>query len=188
MGLRRVLLFTFSAIFFTSCINNQSSDKLYSVIDGKEHADILEGKVSVNKNTLLILYNRFEEVDLLSRVYISDSLSCSDTIWQSHYLNAVFKMCTELKQNEKKYVGPNLFYYFLHHPKQFYLQLNDLPLNESDCVLSLIGQEIKHNTSQEDITLNSIKNLTVSNCISCNESQILAIYQYIDLADKIYFE
>jgi hypothetical protein len=188
MFLRQVLILTFATFILGSCMNNFPKETLYSTIDGKEHVNILEGKVSVNKNTLLILYNRLDEVDLLSRIYISDSLSCSDTIWQKHYLQAIFKICNELNQDEKKYIGPNLFYYFLHHPQRFYKQLNDLPINESDCVLNLIGQEIKYNTQKDGITLNSIKNLTFSNCHSCSDSQISAINQYIQLADKMFYD
>lgn len=188
MLLKNISLIIAISFVFILCKNDASNETLFSSIDGKEHTEILEGKNSVNKNTLLVLYNRSDEVDLLTRIYISDSLSCSDSIWQKHYLNAIFKICNDLNHDEKKYVGPNLFYYFLHHPKSFYGQLNDLPIYESDCVLNLIGQEIKYNTQKEEITLISIKNLVFSNCISCSEAQISSLNQYIDLADKMFYE
>ena len=188
MFFRSIFLFACFTIVLVSCKNNDSNQTLLSAIDGNEHAVILEGKSSVDKNTLLILYNRMAEVDLITRIYISDSLFCSDTVWQNHYLHAVFKICKDLNQDEKQYVGPNLFYYFLHHPKRFYLSLSDLPLYDSDCLLSLIGQEIKQNIHKDGITINSIKNLTFSNCTSCSDNQIFAIQRYIDLADKMYYE
>jgi hypothetical protein len=185
---KNISLIIATAFVFSFCTNDVSNETLFSSIDGIEHAEILDGKNSVNKNTLLVLYNRSEEVDLLNRIYISDSLSCSDSIWQMHYLHAIFKICNDLNQEEKKHVGPNLFYYFLHQPLSFYMQLNDLPIVESDCILNLIGQEIKYNTQKEGITLISIKNLAFSNCLSCSKSQLLALDKYIELADKMFYD
>jgi hypothetical protein len=186
--LKNISLIIATSFVFILCTNDATNETLFSSIDGKEHAEILDGKNSVNKNTLLVLYNRSDEVDLLTRIYISDSLSCSDSIWQKHYLHAIFKICIELNHEEKKYVGPNLFYYFLHHPESFYMQLNELTIDESDCILNLIGQEIKYNIEKGEITLISIKNLAFSNCISCSESQFFSLGKYIELADKMFYE
>ena len=90
MLLKNISLIIAISFVFIFCKNDASNETLFSSIDGREHTEILEGKNSVNKNTLLVLYNRSDEVDLLTRIYISDSLTCSDSIWQKHYLNSIF--------------------------------------------------------------------------------------------------
>ena len=74
MFFRFFFLLACFAIVVGSCTNNDSKQTLLSAIDGKEHAAILDGKASVDKNTLLILYNRMEEVDLINRIYISSKI------------------------------------------------------------------------------------------------------------------
>ena len=179
-----IIFWCLKALFFSLYSNNE-----YEVVSTELNRDsdkeILDGETSIKKNTLLILNEREQEVNLLDRKTILDSISNSDSIWQMNYLKATARLCNDLNQNEEQHIGFNLFDYFLHNPNKYFNQISRLSIDESDCLLYLISIQIKSNINEEGISLKAIKNLTYMNCESCNQDQILEVYKYIDLAEKL---
>jgi metal-sulfur cluster biosynthetic enzyme len=63
--------------------------------------------------------------------------------------------------------------------------IDKLHYNKSDVLLEIISCQILESTSDPEITMNSVVNLTMSYCTNCSAKELNFIVSYIELANKL---
>ena len=64
-------------------------------------------------------------------------------------------------------------------------QINQLTLENSDLLLELIADQVLEATQDEQITANSIINVTLGYCKGCTLQEMDFIVSYVRLAEKL---
>ena len=64
-------------------------------------------------------------------------------------------------------------------------QIDQLTLENSDLLLELIADQVLESTQDEQITANSIINVTLEYCKGCTQQEMDFIVSYVRLAEKL---
>ena len=172
---------------FTNC-KEQEFEEIYSQLDGDEYLADMSGEMNTKKAARLIVENKTDKVPMKFQVLIADSLITNDTFWQKIYFEALSKTIGNFNKNQRRAIGPQLFNFFIHHPKLYQEQVKEMEFESSDFFLELISIEINKHLQDQQITVNSIINLSIKYCVNCSDSNIDFLINYVELAQKLVIE
>jgi len=172
---------------FTNC-KEQEFEEIYSELDGAEYLADMSGEMNTKKAARLIVENKTDKVPIEFQVLIADSLITTDTFWQKTYLEALSKTIGNFNEGQRRAIGPQLFNFFIHHPKSYQEQVIGMDFESSDFFLELISIEINKHLQDQQITINSIINLAIKYCEHCSDSNFDFLINYIELAQKLVIE
>ena len=176
-----------STLFFCLVLGcqEQEYEEIFSELDGQEYYSDMSGEMNTRKAARLIIEKKIDKVPLEFQLLIVDSLNAKETSWQRMYLKAFSLAIINFNENQRIDAAPELFAFFIHHPKLYQDQLNTMDLENSDYFLELISLEINKHIQVQGITINSIINLAIKYCEDCNEANVEFFIAYIELAQKL---
>ena len=158
--------------------------QIVSQIDGFEYQKDMNSEMNIRKATRLILENKSEQVTSYYKVLISDSLISNNKQWRERYFSAFSIVANQLSDDDIINSSPGFFDYFIHFPKDYIIVLDELPIEVTDLFLQMISHQVKIHINNEQITINSIINLSLKYCSSCDDKTKEALITYIKLAEK----
>lgn len=181
------LLFIFVLILSNySCKEEEEKEpeKLISNIDGEEYLAKMEGDMNAFKAAKLVTEGgTFEEnisYDLL--LSFADSLSSTtiDSSERDLYFRALNTVLHEFDKTDYIKIGPGMFSYFLHYPKEFTDKLN----KESGFVLStwteLLADQLHETIKDPEISEKSVINVALKHCATCTEEDQQFILSFVE--------
>ena len=171
-------------LILSSC-KQESLETIYSEIDGKAYLEDMNSAMNARKATRLILENKLEQVSTENILTIADSLITQDLEWRKMYFTAFSTAINQLNEQQKKSTGPSLFSFFIRNPSMYKSQIAQLTLENSDLLLELIAEQVSEATHDEQITANSIINVTLGYCRGCTHQEMDFIVSYVRLAEKL---
>ena len=174
--------FLFIMISFVSCKNEPI--EIFSNIDGTNHENILNGPNSTEKHILNLIYQKDTSLSDLFFGGIISKIEKADKEWRVHSFHAMTYYCDNMSSTQKVELQVALFNYFIHHPSEYMHQVGNMKFNKSDCFLSLFSHYVQYYLKTNNITNISMKNVAYKHCDNCSDSQISAVYSYLELASR----
>ena len=184
--LKLILCFSL-AIVFSAC-EDKPLETIYSDIDGQEYYKDMSSDMNVRKATRLILENKQEQVPNDIILSIADSLITDNKKWKIMYFDAFSQVIYRLNDRERAIVSPALFAFFIRNPIEYKSKIDQLSYNKSDILLEIISNQVSESLVDDQITINSIINLTFSYCKDCSQQELDFIVSYVQLAEKLIVE
>ena len=172
----------FVIIIMISCENEPI--ELFSNVDATNHENILNGPSSIEKHILNLIYQKDTSLNNLFFEGILSKMETTEKDWRIHSFHALTYYCNNMNSNQKVELQLALFNYFLYHPDEYMQQVGNMKFSKSDCFLSLFSQYVQYYLTSNNITIISMKNVAYKHCDDCNDSQISAVYSYLELASR----
>ena len=172
----------FFIFFLLSC--NSKKEEIYSNLDGVNHKEIFDGQENGKKHVLNLIY---EKDTIPSPIFFDEILLMleeNQRSWRSLAFQAIGYYCKHLEPEQESKLKTSLFNYFLHYPKEYMDGISKMDLIKSDCFLSLFSNYVQYYIQNGEITIISMKNVAFKYCDDCSDSDVLSIYQYLELASK----
>ena len=172
----------FFIFFILSC--GSKKEEIYSNLDGVNHKEIFDGPENSKKHILNLIYEKDTTPNPVFFDEILLKLEESKRPWRLLSFHALGRYCEYLDSEQELKIQTSLFNYFLHYPKEYMNEISKIDLKKSDCFLNLFSNYVQDYLHNEEITIISMKNVAFKYCEDCSDSDILSIYQYLELASK----
>ena len=186
MHLNHFILIIVLLFSFQSCKEDKEKEpeKLISTIDGKEYLAKMEGEMNAFKAAKLVTEGGTfeEEISYALLLSFADSLSSTtiDSTERDLYFRALNTVLHEFDASDYNIIGPGMFSYFIHYPKEFSDKLN----RENGFVLStwteLLSIQLHEAIKDPEISEKSVINVALKQCNSCTEEDQQFILTFVE--------
>jgi len=180
--MKRYLFICFSFFFFIRC--NNEPQEIYSILDGINYQEILNGPVNAEQYILSQLHEKDTSFKYELFDQVIEKLEDNNHAWRINAFYVLSIHCGNLNNNQQQNLQSSLFNYFLHFPNEYMSQVEQLNITNSDCFLELFSDYVHHYLINHNVTLISMKNVAYKYCNGCNDEEIKSIYSYLELASR----
>lgn len=177
----KIITFLIIIIISNSCMFfEEEHTHLISNIDGIEYNNILEGEMNTYKASLYIIEGKEDSVDYKIKLDIVDSLETLDSIWRKKYITSVNKVIEDVYNgNDKTFIENKMFSLFIHYPNDIVKFLDRDGFSNIELWMKIIGKGLNEAIRPEDITINSVINVAISNCKNCDRKKQKLIEEFV---------
>ncbi len=177
----KIILFLFTVLSFSACnfFDKEEEKPLLSQIDGEAYYELHNGKMNTQKACLYILEGKKDSVNYNLKIDLLDSLEVPDKTWRDKYFKAINIVIEEIKEGQPERLEKLSFAYFLHYPKEFIDNLNNVGFDNIDNWMDVMNLALKKAIEPKDITATSVINASLSNCKQCNKNDKQLIIRFI---------
>lgn len=180
-------LFTFFSCEFDERVEKEKEkyefkkDLIYSEIDGEGFKEALDTDGS-RMVTSLVLLGHVNEVKPEMIAVVADSLLYEDSLWRNRHYEAISiynDTYDDIPESLHYKFGIAIFGMLMYHPQEVINHFDQATNFEFTFWNDRLEEEIKHNLSEEGISIESMIAMSQDHCENCDSTTLLTVKNMI---------